>query len=52
MKKLFGILALIVVGTSAFGQEKLTRLLRQPDIHGDAVAFDSAYLEIVVTKPT
>ncbi|HKR62956.1 MAG TPA: PDZ domain-containing protein [Thermoanaerobaculia bacterium] len=36
MKKLIVLLAL---AASAFSQEKLTRLLRQPDIHGDAVAF-------------
>ncbi|HEV3485263.1 MAG TPA: hypothetical protein VG106_07640, partial [Vicinamibacterales bacterium] len=39
MKQLITILALLATTTSAFAQEKLTRLLRQPDIHGDTVAF-------------
>jgi tricorn protease len=38
MKQLITILALLAT-TSAFAQEKLTRLLRQPDIHGNTVAF-------------
>ena len=38
MRKLIFMLAL-TVAASAFGQEQLTRLLRQPDIHGDRVAF-------------
>lgn len=38
MKKLFTIMAL-VVATGASAQESPTRLLRQPDIHGDSVAF-------------
>jgi tricorn protease len=29
----------LVCATTAFAQEKLTRLLRQPDIHGDRIAF-------------
>ncbi len=33
------VLALFALATSVFAQEKLTRLLRQPDIHGDMVAF-------------
>jgi tricorn protease len=36
MKKLFVLLAL---ASTLMAQEKLTRLLRQPDIHGDTVAF-------------
>ncbi|HEX7828882.1 MAG TPA: protease, partial [Thermoanaerobaculia bacterium] len=39
MKKLIIFLALVASATSVLGQEKLTRLLRQPDIHGDTVAF-------------
>lgn len=39
MKKLTFFLALFFCATTAFGQERLTRLLRQPDIHGDLVAF-------------
>ena len=39
MKKIMLILALSVFAFSAVSQEKLTRLLRQPDIHGDTVAF-------------
>jgi tricorn protease len=40
MRKRIFIFALVVVWTvSAFAQEKLTRLLRQPDINGDTVAF-------------
>ena len=39
MKKLLILLALALSATSAFAQEKLTRLLRQPDIHGDKIAF-------------
>jgi tricorn protease len=38
MKKLLTIMAL-VVATGASAQESPTRLLRQPDIHGDTVAF-------------
>jgi tricorn protease len=38
MKKLLMTLALFCA-TTAFAQENLTRLLRQPDIHGDTVAF-------------
>jgi tricorn protease len=38
MKKLITIMAL-VVAAGASAQENLTRLLRQPDIHGDTVAF-------------
>src|ERR1700741_1401928 len=39
MKKIILLLALSVFSLSAASQEKLTRLLRQPDIHGDTVAF-------------
>ena len=39
MKKIILLLALTVFALSAVSQEKLTRLLRQPDIHGDTVAF-------------
>lgn len=39
MKKLIIFLALTATVVSASAQEKLTRLLRQPDIHGDTVAF-------------
>jgi tricorn protease len=39
MRKLLTILALLVCAHTTLGQEKLTRLLRQPDIHGDTVAF-------------
>ena len=39
MKKLITILAFAATATAASGQERLTRLLRQPDIHGDHVAF-------------
>jgi tricorn protease len=39
MKKIAFFLSLVVCATTAFAQEKLTRLLRQPDIHGDTVAF-------------
>src|ERR1044071_554383 len=39
MKKLIIILALVASTAGAFAQTNLTRLLRQPDIHGDTVAF-------------
>ncbi len=39
MKQLITILALLATAASAFAQNNLTRLLRQPDIHGDSVAF-------------
>ena len=40
MKKFAFFLALVAIATSAaFAQEKLTRLLRQPDIAGDRIAF-------------
>jgi tricorn protease len=39
MKKLITILALAAVASGAFAQEQLTRLLRQPDISGDEIAF-------------
>ncbi|HYI12412.1 MAG TPA: PDZ domain-containing protein [Thermoanaerobaculia bacterium] len=39
MKKLIIFLAIAASTASVSGQEKLTRLLRQPDIHGDTVAF-------------
>ncbi|HVR37982.1 MAG TPA: protease, partial [Thermoanaerobaculia bacterium] len=39
MKKFAFILALVAVATSALAQDKLTRLLRQPDIAGDKIAF-------------
>ena len=39
MNKIFTTLALVAIATGAFAQERLTRLLRQPDIHGDTVAF-------------
>ena len=39
MKKLITTIFVLLVSTTAFAQERLTRLLRQPDIHGDTVAF-------------
>jgi len=39
MKQLITILALLATPLSALAQDNLTRLLRQPDIHGDTVAF-------------
>lgn len=39
MKKLITILMLAATTASVSAQERLTRLLRQPDIHGDTVAF-------------
>jgi tricorn protease len=39
MRKFIIVLALLASASSAFSQETLTRLLRQPDIHGDTVAF-------------
>jgi len=45
MRKLITILAVVAMGTIASAQERLTslerltRLLRQPDIHGDQIAF-------------
>ena len=39
MKKLSILLAVCLWAGTAFAQEKWTRLLRQPDIHGDTVAF-------------
>ena len=39
MKKLITILALAALASGAVAQERLTRLLRQPDIHGDAIVF-------------
>jgi tricorn protease len=39
MKKIILLFALTVFAFSAVSQERLTRLLRQPDIHGDTVAF-------------
>ena len=39
MKKLIMILALTATTAALSAQERLTRLLRQPDIHGDTVAF-------------
>ena len=39
MKKLILILALSVCTVGASAQDRLTRLLRQPDIYGDTVAF-------------
>jgi tricorn protease len=39
MKKIILWFALSVCAVSALSQEKTTRLLRQPDIHGDMVAF-------------
>ncbi|HEX7154286.1 MAG TPA: PDZ domain-containing protein [Thermoanaerobaculia bacterium] len=39
MKKLALLVAVVAMATSAFAQERLTRLLRQPDIHGDKIAF-------------
>ena len=39
MKKLIMILAVLATAAAATAQERLTRLLRQPDIHGDLVAF-------------
>ena len=37
--KLIMILALLATALSVSAQERLTRLLRQPDIHGDQIAF-------------
>ncbi len=39
MKKLIMILMVAATAITASAQERLTRLLRQPDIHGDQVAF-------------
>ncbi len=39
MKRLITLIALVAFALTAAAQEKLTRLLRQPDIHGDTVAF-------------
>jgi tricorn protease len=39
MKKLVLILAVVASAATLQAQERLTRLLRQPDIHGDTVAF-------------
>jgi tricorn protease len=39
MKTLLTTFLALLLSTSAFAQERLTRLLRQPDIHGDTVAF-------------
>ncbi len=39
MKKLIIFLTLVASAMSGSAQERLTRLLRQPDIHGDTVAF-------------
>ncbi|MEO8379846.1 MAG: PDZ domain-containing protein [Acidobacteriota bacterium] len=39
MRKLIILLALAAFAVSAGAQDRLTRLLRQPDIHGDQVAF-------------
>src|ERR1051325_6044710 len=39
MKQIITILALVATAASVSAQTNLTRLLRQPDIHGDTVAF-------------
>jgi tricorn protease len=39
MKKLIMILAVVACTATAGAQDRLTRLLRQPDIHGDQIAF-------------
>ena len=39
MKTLLPTILALALTTSVFAQERLTRLLRQPDIHGDTVAF-------------
>src|SRR5688572_23393713 len=39
MKKTLTILAVLACTATLGAQERLTRLLRQPDIHGDLVAF-------------
>lgn len=39
MKRLITTMLALTLASSAFAQETLTRLLRQPDIHGDTVAF-------------
>ncbi|HET7437184.1 MAG TPA: PDZ domain-containing protein [Thermoanaerobaculia bacterium] len=39
MKKLTLMIALLAVAAGAYAQETLTRLLRQPDISGDRIAF-------------
>ena len=39
MRKLIMILTVVAMAATASAQERLTRLLRQPDIHGDQIAF-------------
>src|SRR5687768_11183722 len=39
MKQIITTIFVLLLSTTAFAQERLTRLLRQPDIHGDTVAF-------------
>jgi tricorn protease len=39
MRKLIMILAVLATAAAVSAQERLTRLLRQPDIHGDQIAF-------------
>jgi tricorn protease len=39
IRKLITFLAVVAMATVASAQERLTRLLRQPDIHGDQIAF-------------
>ncbi|HVS30241.1 MAG TPA: PDZ domain-containing protein [Thermoanaerobaculia bacterium] len=39
MKRALMVAVTLLAATAAAGQENLTRLLRQPDIHGDKVAF-------------
>ena len=39
MKTLLTTILALALSTGAFAQERVTRLLRQPDIHGDTVAF-------------
>ncbi|HEX6097200.1 MAG TPA: PDZ domain-containing protein [Thermoanaerobaculia bacterium] len=39
MRKLIMILSVVAMAAAASAQERLTRLLRQPDIHGDQIAF-------------
>lgn len=39
MNKFVTLLVLVLTATSAFAQQQLTRLLRQPDVAGDKIAF-------------
>ena len=39
MKRMIGVLILLTAASAVYAQENLTRLLRQPDIAGDKIAF-------------